>query len=204
MPALRVVVSEEERSPDARTGFLQLHRVRLALEGADGTRGESMTYDYLLRKQMDAAVIVAHCRQDGERHVYLRSAPRPPLALRPGQDGSGVLWELPAGLVDPGESPAAAAARELGEELGFDRSGSQMKPLGGHIAACPAVIAELQYFFAVEVDPATRTPPREDGALEKGGVIVLVSLTEALGWVRQGDLVDGKTEIGLRRLAEMS
>lgn len=34
--------------------------------------------------------------------------------------GSGSLtWEMPAGLVDPGEDPAVAAARELFEESGF-------------------------------------------------------------------------------------
>jgi ADP-ribose pyrophosphatase len=33
---------------------------------------------------------------------------------RPAVDAS--TWELPAGLIDPGESPAAAAARELAEE----------------------------------------------------------------------------------------
>lgn len=36
---------------------------------------------------------------------------------RPGKDAAG-FWELPGGQVEPGESPAGAAARELLEEVG--------------------------------------------------------------------------------------
>ena len=36
---------------------------------------------------------------------------------RPGRDAAG-FWEIPGGQVEPGESPAAAAARELLEEVG--------------------------------------------------------------------------------------
>ena len=32
---------------------------------------------------------------------------------------AGLTLELPAGLIDPGESPAAAAVRELKEETGY-------------------------------------------------------------------------------------
>ncbi len=194
----------EEESPDPRRGFLRLHRVSLSVEGPDGARSEAMPYDHVTRRQMDAAVMVAHCLQGSVRHVYLRSALRPPLILREGLETSGAIWELPAGLIDVGETPAAAAAREVGEELGFDCTAADMRPLGPRLSPMPAALAELQYYFSLEVDPATRRAPAEDGILERDGAIVLVPLDDALGWIRAGELIDGKTEIGLRRLAEMT
>lgn len=193
----------EEESPDPRRGFLQLRRVTLSIEGPDGARSDAMPYDHVTRRQMDAAVMVAHCLQGGVRHVYLRSALRPPLILRTELAMSGSIWELPAGLIDVGETPAAAAAREVGEELGFDCTAADMRPLGPRLSPMPAAMAELQYYFSVEVDPARRRAPAEDGILERDGAVILVPLDEALDWIRAGELLDGKTEIGLRRLAEM-
>ena len=203
LPSHRVHQLAEEASPDAQRGFLKLRRVSLSVESPGGERSEPMTYDLVERRQMDAAVIVAHCQQDGALHVYLRSALRPPLALRPALAMSGVAWELPAGLIDEGETPPAAAARELGEELGFDRTAGDMRPLGPRTVPVPGAIAEVQYFFCVEVDPATQRAPAEDGILEREGAVVLVRLDDALGWVREGLLLDAKTELGLRRLEEL-
>lgn len=40
------------------------------------------------------------------------------LARRPAHKHLGGKWEFPGGKVEPGESPAAAIAREIAEELG--------------------------------------------------------------------------------------
>ncbi|HEV2074728.1 MAG TPA: NUDIX hydrolase [Thermoleophilaceae bacterium] len=55
-----------------------------------------------------AAVVVAH---DGE-HVHLVTQPREAV-------GEEALLELPAGKIDQGEEPLAAARRELAEEIGM-------------------------------------------------------------------------------------
>src|SRR5690606_10034210 len=91
------------------------------------------SYDLVERRALDAAVIAAHhLDARGAPCVYLRSAVRPPVALRPIPPKlTGVLWELPAGLIEPDEAPRSAAARELYEELGFLADEAALEPLGG-------------------------------------------------------------------------
>jgi ADP-ribose pyrophosphatase len=157
------------------------------------------------REALDAVVIAAHFTDEGVRHVYLRSAVRPPCAFRsvpPHHDGS--LWELPAGLVEPGEDPAVTAARELGEELGFEAVAAQMQPLGGWTFPCPGVIGERHVYFAIEVDPRRRRTPTEDGsALERAAAILALPLVEAIEHTRTSAIRDAKTELGLRRLMDV-
>lgn len=213
LPAIDLeVVDEQLVRPDG--GFLRLVRRRYRARYPDGTTSEPFCYDAVTRDALDAVVIAAHHRVDGEVYVFLRSALRPPVAMRdparsavtePGHAG---LWELPAGLVEPGEdaSPAGvtgAARRELREELGFDVPLTALVPLGPSTFPAPGFVAERHYFFAVEVDPATRREPELDGSwLERGGVVLDLPLEEALALAAAGELADAKTELGLRRLRE--
>lgn len=199
------VVGDRTAEIGAVGGFADIARPMLVARYPDGQASAPFSYDNVARRAIDAAVMAAHYVDGGVRYVYLRTALRPPMALR--RDGvvhPTTLWELPAGLIEPGESPAEAAARELEEELGFAVTAAEMKPLGRPGAPAPALIGELHYFFHVEVRPAARRAPSEDGSpLERGAVILAVPVADAVAACRSGAIWDEKTEVALRRLAEL-
>ncbi|HSQ67732.1 MAG TPA: NUDIX hydrolase [Polyangiaceae bacterium] len=180
-------------------GFLQIRRLRLRLEGPP-PQNVAFDYDVVTRRALDAVVVAAHYRSGGERHVLLRSSLRPPLWARdPAADAT--LWELPAGLVEPGESFAQAAVRELFEETGARVAEEALRPLGPPMLPAPALIAEVQAFFEVEIDPGhLEPPPGDESPLEKISVLSPVPLREALELCASGRIRDAKTELGLRRL----
>jgi len=204
-PPIRVAVARD-RTAESRAagGFLDVRRLDLVASFPDGTESAPFAYDVADRKALDAVVLAAHFTVDGVRHVYLRSAARPPCALRSVPPAHGaILWELPAGLVEPGEDPVESAVRELAEELGFVVDPSAMVALGPWTFPAPGMIGERQVFFAVAVEPASRGTPTEDGsALERHAAIVTLPVEVALAHCRRGELRDAKTELGLRRLAE--
>ncbi len=202
------------------SGFLGVRESTLRVRYADGTASDPFPYSIVARTRLDAVVVVAHHRgADGARWVALRSALRPPVALREGveaeADGgpfarprTGELWELPAGLVEVEErSPEgvrACARRELLEELGYDVPVEALQVLGPPMFPAPGMIAERQFFFHVEVDPGARAVPTEDGsALERLARIVEVPLDAAIDACRRGTIEDSKTELALRRLGEL-
>ncbi len=192
LPPIQIALVDERIDPD---GFLALHRTRLSVQGS-----EPVPYDYVSRKALDSSVIVAYFREEGVGYVYLRSATRPPLALR-GRESS--MWELPAGLIEPGESPVAGARRELEEELGFRVEETALKRLGRATFPAPAVQGEEQHFFSVEVDPKKRSEPQGDGSpFEALSIIHVLSFDAVERELREGGFPDAKTEIGLRRLLE--
>lgn len=197
--------------------FLRVHREMFRLRFENGDLSELFAYDTVHRTRLDAVVIAAHFRgDDGQRHVYLRSALRPPVATRPIEarpfpeaPDLGSLWELPAGLVEEDErSPeglVACVVRELHEELGFDVDPASIRALGPSAFPAPGMIGERHHYFHVEVDPARRAIPLEDGSpLERHAAIVTAAVPALLDLARQGGLEDLKTELALRRLAEVA
>lgn len=210
------VLDEELAPPPDQPSFLRVRRQQMVLHFADGTTSEPFGYDCIDRSRMDAVVVVPHfLAPDGERWVYLRSALRPPVAARPEavrpfpeKPSLGNLWEVVAGLVEVHERTPdglrACAARELLEEVGFDVPVEAVADLGPSSFPAPGMIGERHFYFHVEVDPASQVEPTEDGsALEKGALVVSLPLDEALARCRAGELEDAKSELALRRLAEL-
>ncbi len=205
-PAISLTISRDATANARATGgFLDLRRLELVARYPGGAESSPFSYDLATRAALDAVVIAAYFRDgSGTPSVFLRTALRPPCAFRPiapAHDGS--LWELPAGLIEPGEDPAEAAARELLEELGFEAAASSMQALGEWTFPAPGIIGERHLFFSTKVDPEARREPTEDGsALERAASVLALPVADALRHCRAGHLRDAKTELGLRRLAE--
>lgn len=102
----------------------------------------------------------------------------------------GELWEVPAGKLDPGESPEACAARELEEEAGV-RAG-RLEALGP-IWPSPGFTDEQIHLFAgFELTPA-RQSLEQDEVIET----VELSLDDALAKVWSGGISDAKSALAL-------
>jgi len=215
-PLPRILITQEGERPSPPDPFLRLRHETLRARFADGELSEPFAYDRVERERLDAVVIAAHFRDEqGRRMVFLRSSIRPPVALRPREawpvperETLGVLWELPAGLVEVEErSPEGllrSAARELHEETGLHVEPKDLRPLGPASFPAPGMIGERHFFFHAAVDPSRCVEPPEDGSvLERKALVVALPLDEALSLARAGDIEDEKTELGLRRLAEI-
>lgn len=213
LPDIPLVVETDERGEG---GYLRLRRTQMRARFPDGTTSEPFRYDSAERERLDAVVVAPHFRDaSGRRCVLLRSALRPPAALRPREvwpvpekPSLGSLWEVPAGLVEADERSEEGlrrcAARELFEETGAAVDASRIEPLGPSTFPSPGVIGERHFYFHAEIDPDRMVEPPEDGSvLERQASIVAMPLEVALALVRKGEIEDAKTEIALRRLAEL-
>lgn len=208
------VVEDETASARCDRGFLRLRRLTLKNRYEDGHESAEYAYDLVERDALDAVAIVLYAtRDDDEPLVCLRSALRPPLAFRasyaipiPETEGA-VLWEVPAGLVEPDERGeaglAACASRETLEEVGLEVAPEAFTRLGPAACLSPGVMAEKLHFYVACVDPAQRKTPTEDGSpVEERAEVRFVALSEALAACRDGRVADLKTETAIRRLAE--
>jgi ADP-ribose pyrophosphatase len=88
-------------------------------------------------------------------------------------------WELPAGMVDAGESPADCCRRELLEETGFRARAIHTL---GSFAPCTARLSNRIHSFFVE----TVTQP-DTAATEPGIELGLVTPAELADMIRRGE-----------------
>ena len=96
------------------------------------------------------------------------------------------LWELPAGRIDEGEKPLAAARRELIEETGF-RADRWKRVL--YFFASPGFVAEPMSVFLAEGLHAGAAEPEDDEVIYKR----LIPLNQAVAMVMNGRIRDAKT-----------
>lgn len=108
----------------------------------------------------------------------------------------GWLLEIPAGTLDPGETPERCALRETEEETGY-RAG-RLEPLGW-IWTSPGVLDEkIWLYLARDLSPA-----RQDLQRDEVLTVVPTPLAEAVDKARRGEIHDGKSVCALLRAGVM-
>jgi ADP-ribose pyrophosphatase len=161
---------------DGRIVKLGLERVRLP-------SGETIELEIIRHKGASAVAAV----DDQERVVLIRQYR---------YAAGGFIWELPAGILDGDEQPAACAVRELREEVGL--TAREWRPLGS-IVTTPGFCDERIHLFLARGLADVGHARGADEVIEETRA---VPVGEALAMIRRGEIVDGKTVAGLYLAAD--
>jgi ADP-ribose pyrophosphatase len=197
-------------------GFLAVRRLRMRNRRADGSVSPPYVCDAIARTYgQDAVVVAVYARTARGVEVLVRDGLRP--ALITGRDPARAplpepapemfLTELVAGVIERGDvgEPGLRrrAAHEVLEEAGFLVDPAAIALLGAGSYPSPGSMVEKFYFAAVEVDPAAQQALSGDGSpMEEGAHTRWLAIDAVIDACVRGELVDLKTELGLRRLRD--
>ncbi len=96
------------------------------------------------------------------------------------------LWELPAGVLEAGEAPESAAAREVREETGF--AARELRKLGEFYMA-PGYSSEFMFVFLASGLYEAPLQADADEFLQ----VAAVPAKECFEMIHSGKIIDGKT-----------
>jgi ADP-ribose pyrophosphatase len=101
-----------------------------------------------------------------------------------------VIYDLPGGVLEPGEDPLDGARREFEEETGF--YASHIEKIGYYNQFPGTVRAATSLFFATDL-VSTHQNLDEGEELD----IVFISVSEVVEMVLRGDILDGSLQLGV-------
>lgn len=107
------------------------------------------------------------------------------------------LWELPAGTLDPGETPRACALREIEEETGY--RAKKITKLT-EFYTCPGFCTEKIYLYLAQNLVKTHTKLDEDEIMKQK----VFTRSEIKKLIKHRQITDAKTLIGLNQWLQIS
>jgi len=134
---------------------------------------------------------------DAPAKAVKRAQPRILLERQYRHAAQSMMWELPAGRIDDGETALTAAKRELLEETGY--SARQWKRIL-HFYVSPGFLDETMTIYLARGLRAGKAQPEADERI----AVRFFSLPEAKQMALHGRIRDAKTIAGILWLAQMA
>ena len=97
-----------------------------------------------------------------------------------------ILYEIPAGTMEAGETPIQCAHRELEEEIGYT-AGRLEKLI--QFYPSPGISNELMHLYLAQDLRKVTENPSSDETLE----VIEVGINDALEMIKNGEIIDAKT-----------
>ena len=179
-------------STDARLATRRLHHGRIIDLDVDTVRfpdGSTGDMDIIRHPGASAIVPFVGSPRDADPQLLLLRQYR--------YAAGGYLWEVPAGRLDPGETPHACAVRELKEETGC--TAARVEHLYTMFTT-PGFTDEIIHVFAADSLTRGVTSHESDEFME----VVPMALSEALERIRVGEIRDAKTALAIMFAARFS
>ena len=157
------------------------HRLRFEVDGR-----VSAPLDYVVVRPGDSVAVILF---DGRELILVRQF-RPPawIGRDEGEGFDGVMTEIVAGKIDPGETRRAAAIREVRQEVGYILD--DVTPIASFFLA-PGSSSERLFLYFAKADPSRKVPP-EQSDKERTQECKL-TLTEFFKLIEAGGIWDAKT-----------
>ncbi len=161
--------------------FFQGRILNLRVDTVQLPDGRQSTREIVEHRGAAAAVPLL----DEERVVLVRQWRQP---------AQKVLLEIPAGVLEEGESPEDCMRRELAEEIGY-RPGHLQLLFSVYLA--PGYSEELIHIFVAE----DLQPVDADADYDENLQVQILTLSDAVDRCLRGEIQDGKTIAGLLAVA---
>lgn len=153
--------------------------IRVTKEDIVLPNGQTIS-DYFLVEKRPYVAIVPIVIENRQTKIIIVKQFRPAAA--------DYLWNIPMGLIDEGEMPAAAAARELKEEVGYC---GDLEKIGEYMPA-PSFFRSVCHLFVAR--NCKRLQEKFDSEIEE---IAVLSVAEVFALINDSRLIDMTSVLGL-------